>query len=65
MDNSPFVVDELWGSVLEELRAECADAYEIMMRVKPAWQEEENDGQVKTGGKKMERKILAILDAKC
>jgi len=35
MDNSPFVVDDLWGSVLEELRAECADAYEVVMRVRP------------------------------
>lgn len=35
MDNSPFIMDDLWGSVLEELRAECADAYEIVMRVRP------------------------------
>jgi hypothetical protein len=48
MDNSPFVVDELWGSVLEELRAECADAFEIVMRVRSNAEgeegEEEEDG---------------------
>ncbi|KAL7079357.1 hypothetical protein ACQ4LE_001167 [Meloidogyne hapla] len=31
MNDSPYVMDELWGFVLEELRVDCAEAFEIVM----------------------------------
>ena len=31
MNDSTYVMDELWGFVLEELRVDCAEAFEIVM----------------------------------
>uniref|UniRef100_A0A915M236 Uncharacterized protein n=1 Tax=Meloidogyne javanica TaxID=6303 RepID=A0A915M236_MELJA len=31
MNDSPYVMDELWGFVIEELRVDCAEAFEIVM----------------------------------